>query len=409
MTATPNKMSSRKATKAIKTLVGAILVLAIGVIGLSGTDVNAATTRTFTSTATFGINFSNPDNWNPAGVPTAEDDIIIDSSVSTHISIGAHQAVRSITILPDDAGNCIGLFSSATMGLSLNRFTLTVGNGGINASGCNRAPTFIPNIALSDNAVFNNITIGQASNQNLILNINEFTLRHKGGRGAQGGDIMYHLRGNGSVIVDLATGHELRFRGNNGEFTGDFTITQGSLVEFWGNNVANMFGDAESVTMEENSRVRLHNTNSSASFAGAITNRINMSEGTRLTFGCLNVGCSGEWIMSGIELLGNMSLENQMRNLTVNLAGTESNGFCVNYIPNAERFINGPTACVVDSGGTTGSGGGNLTNNTDLPGVPDSGWRDLLLSNPLVIFIVGVLSAAGIAIVIKNKKSQAKK
>lgn len=145
-------------------------------------STNALLGQTWTGSGD-GISWNDPDNWNPIGLPSSNDDIIIDVPDSVVIKNGVTAEGRSLTLdgadvaLTVEAGASLSLINSTGVGLSSD--TASIYNFGfifINK-------TVSHGLTLSSRAVFHNhdsISISLIANEGLV-NSGRFINHSQGG------------------------------------------------------------------------------------------------------------------------------------------------------------------------------------------------------------------------------------
>ena len=206
------------------------------------------------------------------------------------------------------------------------------------------------------------------------------------------------ITGSGAAVVYNGPATDYQLSGNN-TYSGTTHVMATDLA-IDNTGTSNIYGSS-AITVENAGSIDLRSA-SSATISNAIT-VVGITSGSPVT--SLNFASSGTntvLTVPNITLTGETRFgnENQANGLTINLAGINSNGFCVEYIGSgstsdgpANGFSNGPAGCVVTAAVKT-------------PGTPNTGFA-LIKNNPIASMAIILAAAGGVALVARQTSKRA--
>lgn len=406
--------------KIIKTasLLGATLVLAV-VFGLIGNNDAFAATKTWIGdeTKTDGMLWSNGANWQPAGVPTKDDDVVVDpNTYSSGLRIDGDIEVNSITaklssklntpiatIIPETGSNKM-------MTIKIGKSTENVSFGTLYVSN-NQAPVTV--IANGDNVTMKYVDFGYGVTLNLngkTVNLDRFRFDDKYDNAPAA-----KITGNGTLnLSDSTKSIHNRIAGDINDYTGTTNINGISNLQL---DYLNAFGKSAVNVKSSSLDWQLFLKNKPADVNGkTIDNKFSLDgakDAAVLTFeGDDSYKAAKPTIkVPNITLLSNIGIDAHY--IVLDLTGINANGKCMQYWTEnginqsiSSNFIGAPTECRVGLNyGDTGKtpAGGSSNKKANLPGVPNTSVG-AIVSNPITVIVVGVIVAGVVFGLTKSKK-----
>ena len=380
----------------IKKLFVLSLFLAAGIFFKS--DSAFAATKTWAGGGSDN-NFDTAANWSPSGAPSNGDSLVFDTSTAVTRSDPVNNmsglSVSSITFIGS------GLDGVHTV-TATTPLTVT---GPITDSAAVDSVTHVAGtIILGDDVITRGVSFEDGAG---AIQLNSHTLTFKAALGQQfiiG--LETPITGTGTVVLDhddetVDSGAQIQFGGVN-TYSGTTIYKSGSVLTL--TLTPNQIFGTSSITIDPNAQLSLslpdaaNNTSWDNPITIAATNKANWVN----DFASLFISSrSGNALSLSIP---NMTLQSDSRmtagdNVTVNLAGINAGGFCVEYgnydsysntWTGGSSFLNGPPHCVLSAA-------------TTKPKVPDTGYG-LLLNNPaLVAGLTGTAAVAILAIARRQK------
>lgn len=357
-------------------------------------------------------NWSVADNWAGDLAPQPNDvgdTIIIDNSQNF-----SHQSINDVSNLGIANLEFTNNASSGTPTIELDNSIAVTG-----AITQESSDTNTPDVITNDGAAITiaigapttvtstaGITFGQPGAVDTIALGGNLTFTDDGGSSANITAIYDNITGSGTVEYDGgATNYQLY--GDN-TYSGSTQVTATNLPITTSND--NAFGSASSpITVGTGGSISIDYDNTTTlSNPITIAGTTSGSPVTSLDFETLGTGVTIS--VPNITLNGETRFSNggTSSTLTVNLAGITSNGYCIQYLGYgggttdgpSNGFTNGPTGCVISSGGS-GSGSGS----TAAPKTPDTGLA-AIEANPFVI-AAATLLITGALVTISRRLSTA--
>lgn len=359
-----------------KLLLAAFAFVATLGVALGVTQGNAfAATKNWTGTV--DADWSTSGNWSPSGAPTTGDDVIIGAGTpyaGTNDISGL--SIKSLTL------------NNVTVSTD---YPLTVTQS-ITGSGASRA--FFGDIVLGGAVTITNVSLHttlsppvSGTGDRLNLNGNTVTFAN-----TESESILTDIIGNGGVTVSVAAGELLYFDGTN-TYTGTTTIVSGRATR---NSITHdssmgMFGTSSIIITPTGALLLdFHQTDNNGTFANPITIQNNglSIENLYAQLSIWNNTSNTSAItinIPNITLEGNAYMDTNDANgpVTVNLAGIQANGFCVQYgyrNNQGAQFLNGPAGCIATPA---------------APATPDTGFQKVT-NNPFIVLGSSVVAAAAI-------------
>lgn len=407
--------------KTIKTASALTVALALSaVFGLTNGGNAYAATKTWIgqTTNTNGSLWSNAANWQPAGVPTKDDDVVVDPNTYTSaLRIDGDIEVNSITAKLSSKLNSpvvtiepdVG--SNKAMTVKIGKSTENVDFSSLYVSG-KQAPVTV--VANGDNVTMKYVGFSYGVTLNLngkTVNLDRFELDNKYDNAPAA-----KITGNGTLnLSDSTKSIHNSIGGEINDYTGTTNISDISNLELY---YLNAFGSSAVNVKSSSLDWVLFLKNSPADINGkTVPNKFTLNgakdaqvlnfEGSKDTYGQSVPTIK----VPNISLLSNVGLGTNY--IKVDVTGINANGHCVQYWINstinqdvAQWFPGGPTTCHVglnygDTG--TATGGGSANKKTNLPGVPNTSVG-AILSNPVVIAVSGLAIAGAVYGLTRSKK-----
>jgi hypothetical protein len=361
------------------------------------------------SSATCG--WSDASNWS-AGVPANGDDLEFDNSIlaqGTGISTDdiSGLSVGTITFVNNDSGSGeqleldegLTVTTAITQDVSDTNTLDDVGNNG----GSSQVITLGGNVTVSAS---DNLNLGDPGDS-IDLSSNTLTFAQVSGPSSTIIAVNGDITGSGTVIYNSATTN-FQLGGQN-TYSGTTNVEASNL---WVGNTTendNPFGSS-SVLVSTGGAIQFEdNTSTTISNPISIAGTTSGSPVTSIDFSC-GSGCSSPAVMTvpNITLNGNTRFSANDPNLSVNLTGTTTNGFCVEYLDQGtlatgtpSSFTGGPANCEVTASlSSTGTGTTGAT-----PKTPDTGLA-LIADNVAIPFITTTLLAGGIYLIARKYNKQ---
>lgn len=398
-----------------KVLSMAVFVLAgAGIISLSNGNLAFAvsTTKTWVGTAcalsTPNCSWSEETNWQEGAAPVDGDNIVINMSATT-----PDNGVSTINDIPNLVINDItvsGYVTSDTSAMSISStdpINITI-NGDITLNTPTvAAPSgYFPaklldiggldglNITLGADSIFTNVYSMAVNDEAINLNGHMLTVKITSLAEGLSYWFAYKITGNGTVNYDLLTTSRLQLNDTN-DYSGttnlislDYVTTLGNSFGMFGTSDINI-GPSARILYEGDGNITISNKISitpptvSGTF---LNNQIEFWSDTADVF----------YTVPNITLLGNARLGTNTvtGTVTVNLAGITTNGHCIQYGDEGDDgiFQNGPAACIVD---------------VAVPiTAPNTAIKNLILSNPIVVAIMGIFSATFVVFMFRRQFSK---
>jgi hypothetical protein len=416
--------------KITKLIAGAGAIAAfVAVFGFGGGNASAAgVTRTWACTGS-DHSMSLASNWNPAGVPTAEDELVFNgTNGSCSPELTANLEIKSITY----TGNNSGFSYNITYPENYTTpYTLTVSSIVNNTTFGDDEPAFAGNklpisvqvaVKLGADMTMKDFEFGSSSTgdstgygdpgytvdlNNHTLTVVDFTSADDGNRIISFGA---PIAGNGTVRLNLQKSNIQNHAGPH-TFTGLFDIVDIKDGYIAGAVSGKPFGNAE-VHISKSAGVSLGFDANGQTLDNKIIiagDKVQQS----LSVGTLNNLAANEiWTVSipNIELKNDtLFMNTSEEKLVVDLKGIKANGYCIDYSASSkttgtaapDNFKNGATECRLEVDSPTG--GTDVPGKT-VPGVPATAL-DFIMKNPVVIALTGLIIAGAAFALIRVRKT----
>lgn len=362
-----------------------VAALLFGVFSIIKAPHALAATKTWTGGGS-DDNWSTSANWSPSGAPIDGDAVVFTNGGTTLSSTNDITGLELASISMNGTG-------TESVYISLDEDTTI--NGDITSTiATNSGSALLGSGDLTLGADVTVTNVGLAGGGDVILNSHALTMVTNSAYTDSVIAIDKRITGSGTFNIDIRNSISL-FLADSGDvpsgnnYSGTTNLITGLVTTSSGVTASAMFGTS-TINIGPTATLSLYaGTGGSFTF----TNAINLAAATVGQSGFLSAqvyvwaGASSQTInIPNITLAGNARFDlNDLgfSNVVVNLAGIQSNSFCIQYGDNnsaANNFQNGPTACVIGT-------------ETNLPGVPNTGTDR---KNSVYIALAG---AAGVLLV----------
>lgn len=369
-----------------------VAMLLFGVLSILVAPKTFAATRTWDGGGS-DDNWSTATNWDTDTAPVNGDDIVFTLANSDINSTNdfSNLTVNSITVngVTDDASDSVNIFIT-------NPLTIA-GNVTSSVAGDSTRLTLRGDIVLGSDVTMTNASIfartGNEANDNLDLNGHTLTYKTDSLYTGLTINIDQSITGSGTFTIDVRNSVSLFlassvYTPNGNTYSGTTNLITGTLSTS-GGHTNKMFGTS-TINIGATATLGIETDGTSPYI---VSNPINIAAATIGDNGYLDdqlyvwAGALNQVInISNITLNGNARFAlNGSDGATVNLAGIQANGFCVQYGDEtnfqAARFLNGPNACVI---------GDSTSSVTNVPGAPNTGEKIQTKTGLIVASVVGV-------------------
>lgn len=378
--------------KRLRKLVPAAVLALTPVLTFLAPGIANAATITWTGGGTDG-NWSTTANWSGGVIPASGDTVVIDNAATfTNGSDDdiANLNLAGLTFINDASGGTLNVTMSQPLTISgpiTQDSTVTTTTDSIGTSGGGGTLTLGSNVTVTSSG--GGLTLG-ADGDTLDLGSNTLTFTDDGTHGSIVA-VDANITGSGSVVFNgPVTDYQLW--GTN-TYSGTTHVIATDLPVDNANNT-NAFGTS-AITIENGGSVSFtYAADTTISNPITVTGTASGSPVTSLNFGSTVAGVT--LTVPNVTLNGSTRFANDNAagtTLTVNLAGIQANGHCVEYLGYgndatngpANGFTNGPTGCILQAPV------GNTQANT--PKTPDTGFA-LAAAHPVETLALTVLGAA---------------
>ena len=347
----------------------------LGIVGSA-----SAATQTWSGNGADG-NWSTVGNWVSGVAPVNGDDVVIDNSAK--FTNGSKDDIALLTSI-----NSLKFINNSSSGGPVVSFghniTITAGITQ-DATVTNTANAIQDNgssvvITLGANAIITSggggLTLGTIGQSDSLVMGNNLTFTDNGGTTANITAIYIPISGNGTVTFNGGS-TDYQLHGAN-TYSGTTIVQATNLPIAADGTAANDAFGTSAITIGNGGAIDFqYNGNATINNAITITGTANGSPVTSLGFG--STANPTTLTVPKITLNGSTRIanDNSSGQLTVNLAGITSNGYCIEYLGGSSYsdgpgngFTNGPAGCIV-SGTLASTTGGTAT---PAPKTPNTGF-----------------------------------